>query len=62
MLDLRTIRKDLGLSQAELAEKLGLHQSAISRFETGDLRIDRRTELALAALQAEASQASAAAA
>src|SRR5688572_29699571 len=53
MIDVRAVRQELKLSQAELADKLGLHQTTISRFETGDLPIDRRTELALAALQAE---------
>jgi transcriptional regulator with XRE-family HTH domain len=54
MVDMRTIRQGLKLSQAELADKLGLHQTTISRFETGDLPIDKRTELALLALRKEA--------
>lgn len=48
--DLQTIRKALNLSQAELADKLGLHQSTISRFETGELPLDKRTLLAAQAL------------
>lgn len=34
-----------------MAERLGLHQTTISRFETGDLALDRRTELAVQALR-----------
>lgn len=50
MSDIREIRRDLGLTQAELASKLGLHQATISRFETGDMPVDERTRLALEAL------------
>lgn len=50
MSQVRTARTALGLSQAELAVKLGVHQTTISRFETGDLPVDERTELALDAL------------
>lgn len=52
--DIASRRKALGLSQAELAEKLGLHQSTISRFERGELALDARTMLALEALSARA--------
>lgn len=48
--DILSIRKALGLSQAEMADKLGLHQSTISRFERGDLPLDKRTLLAARAL------------
>jgi ribosome-binding protein aMBF1 (putative translation factor) len=47
MNDIRSARERLGLSQVELAEKLGLHQTTISRFETGDLPVDERTDLAI---------------
>lgn len=50
-MDIRDIRRGLGLTQNELATKLGLHQTTISRFETGDLPVDERTLLALDALQ-----------
>ncbi len=33
-------RKDLGLSQAELAEKITVMQSLIAKIETGDRRLD----------------------
>lgn len=62
MVDMRTVRGELGLTQAELATKLGLHQTTISRFETGELPIDERTELALDALKARAAGESKAAA
>jgi transcriptional regulator with XRE-family HTH domain len=60
MIDIREIRRGLKLSQAELAGKLGLHQATISRFETGDLPVDRRTELALVALKDAAGREAAA--
>lgn len=31
----KALRISLGLSQAEMAEKLGMHQTAWGRFETG---------------------------
>lgn len=52
--ELRTIRTELGLTQAEFADRLGLHQSTISRFEKGDLPLDKRTLLAAQALRSEA--------
>jgi transcriptional regulator with XRE-family HTH domain len=51
MLDITAIRKELNLTQAEMAEKLGVTQGTISRFETGTLPIDKRTELAIEALR-----------
>jgi transcriptional regulator with XRE-family HTH domain len=50
MTDVRAVRRQLGLSQGQLAEKLGLNQSTISRFETGELPVDERTALALDAI------------
>lgn len=47
---IQTIREALALSQAEMAERLGLHQSTISRFERGELPTDKRTLLAAKAL------------
>lgn len=43
-------REQLELSQADLAEKLGVHQTTVSRFEKGRLPLDERTALALDAL------------
>jgi len=44
------IRSALGISQAEMADLLGLHQTTISRFERGDMPLDKRTLLAARAL------------
>lgn len=49
---IRDARLRLGLTQIGLAEKLGLHQSTISRFENGSLPLDERTTLAVEALLA----------
>jgi ribosome-binding protein aMBF1 (putative translation factor) len=57
MISIREARSSLGLSQADLAAKLGVHQTTISRFETGDLPVDERTELALDALMLRAAAA-----
>ena len=55
--NIRDIRRQLGLTQIEMAERLGLHQSTISRFESGDLPVDKRTALAAKALLAQAAAA-----
>lgn len=47
---MRQTREALGLNQTQLAHRLGVNQSSISRFETGQLPIDERTKLALEAL------------
>lgn len=57
--DIRTIRDALKLSQAEMAEKLGIHQSTISRFERNELPLDKRTLLAAQALLASSQSAAA---
>jgi transcriptional regulator with XRE-family HTH domain len=33
-------RKQLGLTQQALADKVGFHQQNVSRFETGERRLD----------------------
>lgn len=50
-MDITATRKALGLSQAALAEKLGVTQSTVSRWEKNP---DPRTILALEALKAKA--------
>lgn len=40
LLRLKKARVDAGLSQAEVAEKLGKHQSYISKVESGERRLD----------------------
>ncbi|MDR2858429.1 MAG: helix-turn-helix domain-containing protein [Novosphingobium sp.] len=47
-----SIRLALGMSQSEMADMLDLHQSTISRFERGELPVDKRTMLAANALLA----------
>lgn len=49
-MDIAAIRKNLGLSQAALAERLGVSQTTISRFESGELGLSPRTVLAMQAL------------
>ncbi len=49
-MDIEATRKALGLSQVDLAAKLGVNQATISRFENGDLTPNARTLLALEAL------------
>lgn len=61
MEELRRIRKALGLTQSEFADRLGLHQSTVSKFETGELPIDKRTLLAAQALETATPPESAAA-
>jgi len=56
-MDFRETRKALGLSQAELAEKLGVDQGTVSRYETGEIEMNARMELALEALMMKAKAA-----
>ena len=56
-MDIREARKALNLTQAELAEMLGVDHSAISRYETGAVTPDKRTLIALAAIFAQAAKA-----
>lgn len=49
-MDVRAARTALGLTQAALAQELGVTQGTISRLEAGLLPIDRRTALSLEAL------------
>lgn len=52
MSEIKAIRDSLGLTQAQLAAQLGVTQSRVSRFETGEITPDRRTILAVQALRA----------
>lgn len=51
--DFRAARAALGLSQAALAEKLGLSKDQVSRIERGVYPVSRLHELALTALNHE---------
>lgn len=51
---IKQTRRELGVTQAELAAMLGLNQSTISRLERGALEVDARTALALEALTVRA--------
>lgn len=42
---LRDYRTSRGVRQQELADRLGVHKSTISRLERGEIRIDRESEL-----------------
>lgn len=53
-MDIRQTRKALGLTQAQLAEKLGVDHSTVSRFESGEIPLSERTLLAMEALVARA--------
>jgi len=53
-MDIRKTRKALGLTQAELAAKLGVDGSTVSRLETGELIPNERTLLAMEAIVARA--------
>ena len=39
---LRKVRRDLGLTQEEVANKVGVNQSVISRIESGDIDLSSR--------------------
>lgn len=43
----RDTRKALGWSQAQLAEQLEVDVGSVSRWERGELDVDRRTVLAI---------------
>jgi putative transcriptional regulator len=41
----------LEMTQAQLAEALGVQSNTVSRYETGDLKIPKTVELAMEALE-----------
>jgi transcriptional regulator with XRE-family HTH domain len=57
VMDIRETRKALGLTQAELAEMLGVDHSTVSRLESGIIPLTLRTQLALEALLTRAKNA-----
>lgn len=54
MKDIRKIRTALGFNQTEMADRLGISQSYLSRLESGASKLDKRTELAVVAVEAAA--------
>jgi len=48
--DLREKRRALNLTQAELAEQLGVKANTVTRWENGVLKVPRVVELAMEAL------------
>lgn len=51
MTDVKKLREKLGLTQGELADRLGVSQGLISQFETGKQEMSRRDKLAFEALE-----------
>ena len=51
-MDIKATRKAMGLTQAELAQKLGVDHSTVSRLESGKLIPSDRDLLAMEALLA----------
>lgn len=49
MMDIAAVRKQHSLSQAEIAGKLGVHQTTILRWERGELPMKARDVLAVQA-------------
>ena len=51
MAELKALRARLGLTQAELADKLGVERNTVNRWEMGLLPIQKITELAVSYLE-----------
>lgn len=51
--ELRYRREMIGLTQEQLAQRLGLSRSTVQRFEAGSYPISRTVELAMQALELE---------
>ena len=50
---LKALRLALKLTQAQLAEKLDVHRSAVARWESGEVPVSHVVELALKTLEEE---------
>lgn len=48
MLRLREIRKEQRITQKELAEKIGVKQDIVSRYESGERRLSLETAIKIA--------------
>ena len=51
--EFRQVRKDLKLTQAQLAEKLGVHPITISHYETGARKISYAMAIAVQTFKPE---------
>lgn len=49
MTDIKRLRKRLNITQAELAEKIGISQSAVCQWETGITKPTKENMMAIAA-------------
>lgn len=45
--ELKALRKEIGLSQVQLAAAIGMTQTYISMMERGTYNVEKRTELAV---------------
>lgn len=57
---IKTIREALDVSQAVMADMLGIHQSTLSRLESGEIPTNKRTLIAAQSLLAQPKQDAAA--
>ena len=53
-MDIKALRKELGLTQSQLGDKLGLTQATVSRLESGEIKVDAVMRLALEHLRLKA--------
>lgn len=57
---IKTIREALDVSQAVMADMLGIHQSTLSRLESGEIPTNKRTLIAAQSLLSHPKQDAAA--
>lgn len=51
--ELRDLREVLGLTQAQLAARIGMHPNTVARMERGELAVSARTEAVVRLLARE---------
>jgi DNA-binding transcriptional regulator YiaG len=52
-IDIKRLREDMGLTQAQFAERLGLDRTSVSRMETGNQKPSGSTKILLRQLAEE---------